>query len=293
MKKPLKRELFRPLRSRGVDLAFLIDDSLTAARSREQAQYQCRIMVELLTALGFTLSLNKCQLGPTCRVRFLGFIVDSERQSLSVPEDKVEGLTSLVQQLEETGAGGITFRHVAQVVGKIVSMTPAVTLAPLHARVISQALAGARGWDEAVGDPTAVLQRARLFLQLLRMKNGRTWWAKGRPLKLRMVGDASEVGVGGFLPDGELGIASSSFRVPFTEQQLARRAANDFSSTEREVVATTVCLQFVDAQRPELLAGRIVQYQTDSQAAMPRHEGNTALPEGRGRVAHMVRRARL
>ena len=108
-----------------------------------------------------------------------------------------------------------------------------------------------------------------------------------------MVGDASEVGVGGFLPDGELGIASSSFRVPFTEQQLARRAANDFSSTEREVVATTVCLQFVDAQRPELLAGRIVQYQTDSQAAMPRHEGNTALPEGRGRVAHMVRRARL
>ena len=205
MKKPLKRELFRPLRSRGVDLAFLIDDSLTAARSREQAQYQCRIMVELLTALGFTLSLNKCQLGPTCRVRFLGFIVDSERQSLSVPEDKVEGLTSLVQQLEETGAGGITFRHVAQVVGKIVSMTPAVTLAPLHARVISQALAGARGWDEAVGDPTAVLQRARLFLQLLRMKNGRTWWAKGTPLKLCMVGDASEVGVGGFLPNGKLG----------------------------------------------------------------------------------------
>ncbi len=84
-----------------------------------------------------------------------------------------------------------------------------------------------------VGDPAAALQRAQVFLRLLRLKNGRTWWAKGTPLKLCLVGDASEVGVSGFLPDGELGPDCGSFTVPFSEQQLARRAANDFSSTER------------------------------------------------------------
>ncbi len=68
----LKRELFH-----GIDLAFLIDDCCSAARSREAAQFQCRILVELLTALGFTLSVNKCQMAPLQTVRFLGFVADS------------------------------------------------------------------------------------------------------------------------------------------------------------------------------------------------------------------------
>ncbi len=263
----LKRELFRPLRNLGMDLAFLIDDACAAARSRESAQFQCRILVELLTALGFTLSLNKCQLAPATKARFLGFIVDSETQTLAVPEDKVEALERLVQTLEARAPGAVTHRNVAQVAGKIMSMTLAVAMAPLHARVVGQALAHKASWDEAVGDPVAFLQRARMFLQVLRLKNGRTWFAKEAPLKLRLVGDASEIGTGGFLPDGELGEASS-FSVPFTAAQLARRAANDFSSTEREVVAALTCLRFVFAFQPDLLLSRTVQYQTDSQAAM-------------------------
>ena len=263
----LKLEMFRPLRACGMDLAFLIDDCLGAARSVGEARFQCRLLVELMTTLGFTLSLNKCQLQPSARVRFLGFLVDSENQTLSVPEDKVEALDRFVRQLEEAPPSSVTYRQVAQVAGKIMAMSPAVSLAPLHARVVGLALAGRESWDDAVGDPGFFTQRARLFMSLVRVKNGKAWWAKGTHFKLRAVGDASDVGTGGFLPDGELG-PDSKFSVPFTAEQAARQAANDFSSTEREVTAAAICLQFIDSHQPGLLRHRTVQYQTDSQAAM-------------------------
>ncbi|KXZ41821.1 hypothetical protein GPECTOR_272g706 [Gonium pectorale] len=111
------------------------------------------------------------------------------------------------------------------------------------------------------------VQRARLFLRLLKLKNGRSWWAKPTAFRFRAAGDASELGYGGLLPDGELG-EDSSFSVPFTAAQAERLAANDFSSTEREVTAMAVCLQWVAARRPELAMSGIIQYQTDSQAAL-------------------------
>lgn len=87
----LKQELLRPLRERGINLSFLIDDLCPAAKSRETARRLCLAIVQLLTALGFTLSLDKMQL-PSQRVRFLGFIIDAAKQAFEVPKDKVEAL---------------------------------------------------------------------------------------------------------------------------------------------------------------------------------------------------------
>ncbi|KXZ42699.1 hypothetical protein GPECTOR_124g499 [Gonium pectorale] len=96
----LKQELFRPLRERRVDLLYLIDDCLAAAALRPVAQYLCCAVVRLLSALGFTLSLDKCQLRPAQRVPFLGFIVDTE-----VPPDKhntsIKKAESQIVEVEE------------------------------------------------------------------------------------------------------------------------------------------------------------------------------------------------
>ncbi|KXZ42533.1 hypothetical protein GPECTOR_138g664 [Gonium pectorale] len=264
-----KQEVVRPLSGLGWDLAYLIDDCLTAARSEAEARFRARQLVRLLTALGFTLGAAKCHLEPAQRVPFLGFEVDAEKQVLRVPEPKVEALTALVAQMEEEVAAGapITHRQVARVAGKIMAMSPAVSLAPLHARMISLALVGKESWDAAVGDPSTFLQRARTFLLLLGLKNGHTWWAKPTAFRFRAAGDASESGYGGLLPDGELG-SDSCFCVPFSAEQAARLAANDFSSTEREVTVMLVCLQWVAAHHMELAMSGTVQYQTDSQAAM-------------------------
>ena len=49
-------EVYKPLRLRGQNLTYLIDDALFASSSKEQAMYRCRTLLMLLTALGFHLS---------------------------------------------------------------------------------------------------------------------------------------------------------------------------------------------------------------------------------------------
>ncbi|KXZ41475.1 hypothetical protein GPECTOR_446g335 [Gonium pectorale] len=264
----LKQELFRPLRERGVDLSYLIDDCLAAAQSRPEAQYLCRAMVRLLTALGFTLSLDKCQLQPAQRVRFLGFIVHTAAESFEVPPDKVEALVEQVRVMAQSPAGSITKRDVARVAGRIMAMSPAVATAPLHARVVGRALAGVASWDEAVGDAASFLDRAQLFVELLRTKNGKTWWRRAAAVTLRVAGDASDRAYAAFLPERELGPgASSEMRVPFTPEEASRMDRGDLSSTERELRTVSLAVQWIAEIAAELLQGGWLQYQTDSQAA--------------------------
>ena len=264
----LKQELFRPLRQRGVNLAFLIDDCAVAARNMAAAQHLCGAVVDLLTALGFTLSLEKCQLYPAPRVRFLGLIVDTEREAFEVPEDKVRQLEDTVANLEAAGPGAITAREVARLAGRIMALSLAVATAPLHARVVGRALAGAVDWDEAVGDPATFLARARLFVELLRRKNGKTWWRRGPAVVLQVVGDASEKAYAALLPGQELGPGEASQMVVyFTPEEQARMRNGEMSSTERELRTVALAVEWLQERGPQLLAGRQLQYHTDSQAA--------------------------
>ncbi|KXZ40999.1 hypothetical protein GPECTOR_1018g286 [Gonium pectorale] len=264
----LKQELFRPLRERGVDLSYLIDDCLAAAQSRAAAQYLCRALVRLLTALGFTLSLDKCQLQPAQRVRFLGFIVDAGAEAFEVPPEKVEALAEQVRALAQAPAGSITRREVARVAGRIMAMSPAVATAPLHARVVGRALAGSASWDAAVGDAESFLARAQLFVELLRTKNGKTWWRRATAVVLRVAGDASDRAYAAFLPERELGPGSASeMRVPFTPEEAGRMDRGELSSTERELRTVTLAVQWIAEQASWRLQGGWLQYQTDSQAA--------------------------
>ena len=96
----------------------------------------------------------------------------------------------------------------------IIIMTPAVALALLHGLLVTVALSGKASWDEVVGDKQAFLMSAHLFLQLLKCKNGKTWWCKGPALGLPLVDDASDHAFAAFSPSGELwpGPTSSRFR---------------------------------------------------------------------------------
>ena len=129
----LKLEVFRPLRELGVRMSFLIDDQMGAAPSKAAAQFQCKAVVGLLAALGFTLSLSTCQLEPRLVVRFLGMEVDAGAQAFKVPEDKITAFSELLDRL--TGQP-LTARQAAQVAGKIVAMMLAVTTAPLYTRLV-------------------------------------------------------------------------------------------------------------------------------------------------------------
>lgn len=227
----VKQELFRPLRDRGVRMSFLIDDQMGAAAGLPRAKFQCRAVVDLLVSLGFVLSIEKCQLLPAQRARFLGMIVDAAQQLFEVPADKVADFARLVDQL----LGGSTdARTVARVAGKMMAMSKAIATAPLHSRLVAAAAVGRASWDEVFATPQECLEQALLFQHLLQHKNGKTFWK--REIGVRVAGDASETAYAAFLPDGELG--NQKMHVPFTEGELTLLAAQEWSSTAREL--TTV-----------------------------------------------------
>lgn len=196
----MKQEVYRPLREQGVKMAFLIDDQAGVAAGKGRAQYQCRTVSMVLAALGFTLSLSKCQLTPKPTVRFLGFIVDAAAQAFRVPEDKVTKFIRRVEELSKKET--ITKREAAQIAGKIISMAPAIGTAPIHSRQVGRAMVGVENWDDVITSPERVLEEARLFVELLGTKNGRTRWRKDKVVAVRAIGDASDRAYGAFLPGG-------------------------------------------------------------------------------------------
>lgn len=48
----------------------------------------------LLIQLGFSVKWDKVS-GPSCRIQFLGIVVDSFQQRLELPKDKLKALSSL------------------------------------------------------------------------------------------------------------------------------------------------------------------------------------------------------
>ncbi len=68
---------YRPLQAEGWDLAYL----LAAARVEGAARFMERLLVRLLTMLGFALGSKKCQLRPIQKAKLVSFGVDSQRQA--------------------------------------------------------------------------------------------------------------------------------------------------------------------------------------------------------------------
>ena len=56
-------------------------------------------LVEILTRLGYTLSLKKCNLIPLTCIRFLGFLADSVEQAYILPLDKKEKFIALMESI--------------------------------------------------------------------------------------------------------------------------------------------------------------------------------------------------
>lgn len=95
-------------------------------------------LVELLTRLGYTLSLKKCHLQPSTSVRFLGFLVDSIKQAYFLPSDKKDKFITLREFLLSLDKVDVcTLQRFA---GKCISMFLVVPAAKLCSREINNAI---------------------------------------------------------------------------------------------------------------------------------------------------------
>ena len=152
------RPAVRRLREEGHRVVLYLDDMLVLGRSPALARAAWTRATELLQQLGLTLSLPKCQSTPVQRLQFLGVEIDTVRQRLYLPRDKVRLLVRDARRLAR--APTTTLRQAAAFVGRANFAASCLRVGRLHVHPLaSWVAAGVRqrqDWGSTVPVPTAV-----------------------------------------------------------------------------------------------------------------------------------------
>jgi hypothetical protein len=183
------------LRARGFPVSGYIDDGHTAARTYGRTLWQGYLIIRLLAALGAFFGLPKCNLEPLQELRWLGFLLDTLKETFKVAQSNLDSIKELLQEV--IAQPSVSNRELASLAGKLVALSPAVLPALLFSRSIFQAMTGHKSWDVHFPNPEAVRKEACHWLENIDMWNGRAWWPQ--PHKLTLNIDASALGYGGFI----------------------------------------------------------------------------------------------
>jgi hypothetical protein len=129
----IARVLTAKWRREGKALVHMIDDFLFAVDGRLPWEEACKVrdaVLADLAAVGAQVNWVKSVLSPAKCMKFLGMLVDSASYRFYVPEDKIVKLGRLLNEMllvdEAGGYPEATFRELASVLGKIMSMRIAV-----------------------------------------------------------------------------------------------------------------------------------------------------------------------
>lgn len=125
------------LRRQGFLSVIYLDDLLVVGRSFEDCQRNVHATCSLLTRLGFTLNKEKCQLNPSTRCKYLGFLFDSKEMSVELPKQKKEKVKVLVKRFSRLKSCRI--RKFAEFVGTLISYCPAVAYGFVHTKNFERA----------------------------------------------------------------------------------------------------------------------------------------------------------
>ena len=114
------------LRSMGIRLLIFSDNILITADSPERAAEHTEIVIRVLESLGFVIKKKTSILKPTQTILFLGFIVNSIKMLLLLPEEKLQKLKSSALSLLENVP---TAREVLSFLGQCQAVLPALQMA--------------------------------------------------------------------------------------------------------------------------------------------------------------------
>ncbi|XP_046737534.1 uncharacterized protein LOC124406221 [Diprion similis] len=125
------------LRRRGFLSVIYLDDILLFGRSYEECQSNTLSTRLLLGQLGFVINEKKCQLIPSRKCKFLGFLFDSERMIIELTHDKRDRVKREVEKYRAIKVCKI--RRFAEFVGLVGSCCPAVMYGLGHTKLFEKA----------------------------------------------------------------------------------------------------------------------------------------------------------
>ena len=110
------------LRENNIQIMMYIDDALIVQSTFDECLQATRDTLKLMQDLGFNISWEKCTLIPTHKIKYLGFVIDSEEMSIRPLEEKIEDIKNQCKSIRERNR--ISIRDLAQLIGKLIALTP-------------------------------------------------------------------------------------------------------------------------------------------------------------------------
>ena len=115
---------------------FYLDDILLLGRTINECDTNLNTTRELLESLGFVLNIEKCQLTPATECKFLGFLFNSEKLYVALPDDKRQKFEDIVRKFKNQSKCRI--REMAHLVGLLVSACPGIKYASLYVKALER-----------------------------------------------------------------------------------------------------------------------------------------------------------
>ena len=130
------REAVSHLREKGIRLVHYLDDILILGETLSICQTSVLDTAAWLKKLGFVLNMKKCIFFPQIEIEFLRFLINSQTLKISLPKSKVHKIAKESRSLARKSH--VSARELAQLIGKMTAVIPAVIEAPLHYRALQR-----------------------------------------------------------------------------------------------------------------------------------------------------------
>ena len=120
----LLKPIFAKLRNEGFISVYYLDDTLLISKSYEDCMKNVEVTANIFSDAGFIINKEKSAMIPAQKIKILGFWLNSENMSITLPDDKVEKVLDLGKDL--LSKNSIKIRDLAKFIGTVVSYLPAV-----------------------------------------------------------------------------------------------------------------------------------------------------------------------
>ena len=259
MRSPLER-----WRAMGFKCFIHLDDGFIFCSSKEEAIEASRRIRQDLISYGLLISESKCSWGARRVLEWTGFVFDTERFRLWVPEAKLERAQGKVETLFRASSAEVPIRELASLAGLLVSFGPAMgDVVRFNTRAMMIRIAevtDSRGWSAKVRLGDRVVEELRFWKDNLSLVNGQIMRKQDKVMTLEtreMYSDASEFMLGGAQFVAEAEVPGSRFQACLSEAELGK------SSTFRELRAVEEGLRV----RGPSLRGHCVRWGCDNWSA--------------------------